>query len=401
MKLGIIRESKLPTDSRVCLTPEQCAHLIKRGFDITVQPSQERSFTDNEYLQLGIPMSEDMSDRDVLIGVKEVSIDDLIPHKTYFFFSHTIKKQPYNKTLLQKILENNIRLIDYEVITNEKGERLIAFGQFAGIVGAHNALFTFLKSKNVHNLPRLYQLHDYEAAKKIYQTLDIPKCNIVLTGTGRVASGAEIVLKDMGIKKVTPLSYLLESFDTPVFTQLNSFYYASRKDGKIFCSEQNFYDHPEDYKSEFHHFLTKTDIMINGIFWNNKAPAFFTLNDMLKDDFRLTTIADITCDIAPNSSVPSTLRPSTIEDPVFGFNKETGEEAEPYSRNAINMMTIDNLPNELPRDASIAFGEMFINHVIPELAKVNSGLLHRATITNNNGTLNAPFAYLSEYVNDH
>ena len=146
MKIGVIREEKNPPDSRVTLSPTHCKMLIEKGLDVVVQPSGVRCFSDEDYLEAGIPMSEDLSDRTLLIGVKEVPIDFLIPDKTYFFFSHTFKAQPYNQKLLKAIVDKNITLIDYEVLTNDKGARVIAFGKFAGMVGAHNALWTHLGS---------------------------------------------------------------------------------------------------------------------------------------------------------------------------------------------------------------------------------------------------------------
>ncbi len=400
MKIGIIREGKVPTDSRVCLTPKHCKDLIEQGIDLVVQPSALRVFKDEEYKELGVPLQDDLSDRDILIGVKEVPIEMLIPGKTYFFFSHTFKEQVYNRGLLQSVLQKKIRLIDYEAITNENGGRLIAFGKFAGIVGAHNGILTYLKSKGISDMQRMHNFFDYHEAKESYSSLGLPVLKIVLTGTGRVATGAAMVLDDMGIKKVTPIDYVNEDFDGPVYTQLNSFYYAKRRDGKTFDSVQDFYDNPTEYESDFHHFLPVTDVLINGIYWDNDAPAFFSLEQMRADDFKISTIADITCDIAPLSSIPSTIKASTIDDPIFGFDPQTGSEVPPFSKNAVNMMTIDNLPNELPRDASLAFGDMFVEHVFPELLKSESKMLHRAAITTLEGELNEPYLYLTDFVND-
>lgn len=397
MKIGVIREGKVPSDSRVCLTPKHCEIIKNMGFDIKVQPSEVRSYKNKEYEDRGIILSEDMGDRDVLLGVKEVPINQLIAGKTYFFFSHTIKEQAYNRKLLRTILEKKIRLIDYEVIKNEQGVRLIAFGRFAGIVGAHNGIYTYLKGRGIE-IPRMIDFFDFEEAKAYYKKLDLPPIKIVLTGTGRVASGAVEVLEAMGIKHVSPVPFICETYDHAVFTQLNSFYYAKRKDGQVFTSEQDFYEHPGDYDSDFHHFVTHADVFINGIYWDNNAPAFFTVEEMNDPEFRINTIADVTCDIAPVSSIPSTLRATTIEDPIFGFDPKTGKETDPFQPGVINMMTIDNLPNELPRDASEAFGDMFLEHVFPELTKEESQMLNRASITTKNGALNTPFHYLEGFV---
>jgi len=397
MKIAIIREEKQPSDSRVVFTPQQCADLISQGVDIVVQSSQIRSYRNGEYTDLGVPVVDDVSDRDIMIGVKEVPIESLIPNKHYFFFSHTIKEQAYNRDLLRAVLEKNIRLTDYEVITAASGQRLIAFGKFAGMVGAHNGLWTYGKRTKTFDLPRLHTLQGYDEAVEIYKQTDFPSIRIVLTGTGRVSGGAAQVLEDMGIQKLSPFDFIKGVGDGPVYTQLSPFQYAKRKDGRVVDNVQDFYKNPKDYESDFHHFTESSDIFINGIYWDNDAPAFFTQEEMQDPSFNLSVIADVTCDIAPVSSVPSTLKASTIPDPIFGYDPQTGTEVSPHSDGSIDMMTIDNLPNELPRDASKAFGEMFIEHVLPELNKADSGIMKGATLTDG-GKLTSPFEYLQGYV---
>lgn len=398
MKIGIIREGKSPADARVTLTPFQVKSLLNQGLDIVVQPSEVRAYSDTEYRETGCILQEDLSDRDVLLGVKEVPVAQLLPEKTYFFFSHTIKEQSYNRNLLKACVEQKIRLIDYEVISDDKGQRLIAFGKFAGMVGAHNAIWTWGKRTGAYQLPRMHKIKDYESAKSIYQNLSIPAIKIVLTGTGRVARGAALVLHDMGIKKVTPLEFVTHEFSEPVFTQLNSFFYARRKDREVFDDVKDFYDNPSEYESDFEHFLPYTDILINGIYWDNRAPAFFTRVQMEDPEFKIRVIADITCDIAPESSIPSTLAPTTIADPVFGYDRYNHTKIRPFQDSTVDMMTIDNLPNEMPRDASEAFGQMFLEKVLPELIKKDSAVIQRATICKD-GDLGPGFEYLRNYLN--
>lgn len=397
MKIGIIREGKKPPDSRVTITPTQCASLVKQGYDITVQPSEGRCYSDQAYRDQGVAVHEDIMDCDVLLGVKEVPIDQLIDGKTYFFFSHTIKEQSYNQPLLKACVDKGIRLIDYEVLTDDSRARLIAFGRFAGMVGAHNAMWTYAQRTGAYTLPRMHTLEDYAAAKAIYAETKLPPCKIALTGTGRVAGGAAEVLLDMGVKRISPIDFLLNTYDEAVFTQLNSFYYVRRKDGKVFDSAQDFYEHPELYESDFHHLHHIADIMINGIFWDNAAPAFFTLDDIKKEDWKIKVIADVTCDIAPITSIPTTVKATTIQDPVFGYHRYNDKVTVPYQPDTIDMMTIDNLPNEMPRDASEAFGGMFIEHILPELFEDSSEILERATITIDGG-LGKHFDYLSDYL---
>lgn len=398
MKIGVIREGKVPPDSRVPLTPEQCAILNKSGkVQIVVQPSLNRCFKDEDYHKAGIPFQDDLTDCDVLMGVKEVPIEQLVPNKTYFFFSHTIKKQSYNRDLLLAILEKNIRLLDYEVLTNEKGQRLIAFGKFAGMVGAHNGVMTYGNRTSEFKLKRMKDCHDYAEAKSIYITLELPPMKIVLTGAGRVANGAAQVLKDMNVEQVSPEDFLENEFQHAVFTQLNCIDYAAHKDGKIF-DVQDFYQNPQNYESIFLPYTQASDLMINGIYWDNKAPAFFTKEEMKASDFRIKVIADVTCDIAPVASIPSTLHASTIANPVFGYDPIVEGVATPYQKNVIDMMTIDNLPNELPRDASQAFGEQFMEHIFQELLEQKEGgIIERASVTEN-GDLGKHFEYLRDYV---
>lgn len=398
LKIGIIREDKTPPDSRVPLNPAQCKYLIENGADLKVQSSQVRCFTDDDYKAAGVPVVTDISDREILLGVKEVPIGQLIANKTYFFFSHTIKEQVYNRKLLQAVVERNIRLLDYEVLTDSKGARVIAFGKFAGMVGAHNALWTYAQRNSSFDLPRMKDLYDYSEAQEVYNKTSFPNVKVVLTGTGRVATGAALVLDDMGFQKVRPIDYVNKEFDGPVYTQLSSFHYAKRKDNKEFDDVKDFYTNPKEYVSDFEHFLPMSDIMINGIYWNNDAPPFFTLEQLTSEDFNIKVIADVTCDIAPVSSIPTTIKASTIADPVFGYDPIQKIETKPFQKGQLDMMTIDNLPNELPRDASTAFGEMFIEHVMPELIAGGGPMMDRGSVTKD-GDLGEQFEYLRNYLN--
>lgn len=400
LKIGIIREGKVPPDARVPLNPNHCA-LAQKEFPvkIVVQPSVGRCFADEEYQQATIELTENLQDCDVLMGVKEVPVNMLLPNKTYFFFSHTIKAQPYNRKLLQAVLANNIRLIDYEVLTDEQGQRLIAFGKFAGMVGAHNALWTYGQRSGIFMLKRMKDCHDYAEAMEMYKKTVFPPIKIVLTGSGRVGIGAAVVLRDMGIREVDPIEFLMEDFKKAVFTVLRSQDYAARKDKHRFDSSR-FRSHPEEYLSIFEPYFQVADILINGIFWDNRAPAFFSASDMRRPDFRIRVIADITCDMAPISSIPSTLKASSIADPVFGYDPISETECAPYQHHCIDMMTIDNLPNELPRDASTAFGSMFIRRILPAFFDTQSGVLERATIADR-GQLTSRYAYLRSYVEEN
>ncbi|MFN7119355.1 MAG: NAD(P)-dependent oxidoreductase [Saprospiraceae bacterium] len=400
MKIGIIREGKVPPDARVPFSPQQCAYIMQHfPVEMVVQPSEVRCYKDEEYQAAGITLVNDVSDCDILMGIKEVPVNQLIPNKTYCFFSHTIKAQPHNRHLLQAIINKKVKLIDYEVLTNERGQRLIAFGKFAGMVGAHNAIWTYGRRTGAFSLQRMKDFFDYAEAQQAYKQLQLPPLKIVVTGSGRVGMGAAEVLLDMGIQPVSPEEFLLHDYHKPVFTHLSSRDYMKRKDGGPFIAD-DFYSHPEKYCSNFESFTKVCNIFINGIYWNPKAPSFFTKEDMCKPDFNIKVIADVTCDLAPESSVPSTLKASTIADPVFGYDPLSESEAAPFQEHVIDMMTIDNLPSEMPRDASAYFGEQFIQHILPELLHAEqSDIIKRATVTSN-GHLTPLFQYLHHYVEE-
>lgn len=398
MKIGIIRETKTPPDSRVCLPPKHCKKILENFSDLelVVQPSESRCFTNEEYQQVGIILQEDMRDCDILLGVKEVKIPTLIADKTYFFFSHTIKKQPYNKNLLKEVLDKHISLVDYETLTDADGKRVIAFGRWAGIVGAHNGILTWGKRNKRFDLKPMNQCFDFNEAKSYYSDLNLEGLKVVLTGTGRVSQGAAEVLDEMNIKKLSADDFLNYQGKEAVYTMLpTELMFAKDTDGTF---STDFYKNPEGYHATMSKYLSKGNVLINGIYWDNKAPALFTLEEMKSADFGINVIADITCDIAPVASIPSTIKASTIVDPIFGFDIKTQQETEPHQQGVVDMMTVDNLPNELPRDASEDFGNQFIEHVLPELFDNKTNMIYRASITTKEGKLNKPYLYLEDYV---
>lgn len=397
MEIGLLREGKQPADRRVVLTPAQAARAMAghNGLRIVAQPSTHRCFPDKEYRDAGVELREDLSGCDVLLGVKEVPVTELMAGRTYFMFSHTIKEQPYNRKLLQTVLQKDIRLIDYECLTGENGARVIAFGRWAGIVGAHNGLYTWGLRTKAYTLKRAVNCLDFRELAAQYQGLDWPPVRIVTTGDGRVARGAWETLDAAGIARVEPDDFLSGNFDHAVYAPLTCEHlYARKTDGGF--NLQEFFASPERYRSIFHPYASRCDLFINAIFWDPKAPAFFSLEDMRRPDFRIRAIADITCDIAPQASVPSTIRPSTIAEPIYGFDPSRQRETEPHGPDTIDVMAIDNLPNELPRDASQSFGEQFLEHVLPELMKPESAFLEKGTIAES-GRLTGKFAYLAAY----
>jgi saccharopine dehydrogenase (NAD+, L-lysine-forming) len=399
MKIGILREEKFPRDSRVALTPSQCKFLMERhpDIEITVQPCKYRCFTNEEFAYQGITMKEDLSECDLLLGVKEVPIDKLIDKKTYMFFSHTIKKQAQNKKMLQAIINKHITLIDYECLKDNKGKRIIAFGRWAGIVGAYHAIRMIGFRTSRFRLRQMIDCLNFAEAQKELEKLDLPNTKIVLTGTGRVSEGAAFMLDVIGIKKIAPYNFCYNEFDEPVYTQLSSadMYY---KDEQEKFDPIDYHAHPENYKSAFYPFTKAADVMINGIYWDKRIPPFFTKEQMKESDFRIKTISDITCDIAPASSIPSTVYASSIADPYYGYHPQSESLMQTFMSESIDMMAIDNLPNELPRDASEDFGNMLVSRVLPEFRKQEGSLVLKNATIATNGELSEGYQYLRDYV---
>ena len=399
LTIGLIREGKTPPDKRVPLTPKKCveAQAAFPGLHIVVQSSAIRSYADQEYRDLGLEVRDDLSACDVLMGVKEVPANQLIPHKTYLFFSHTVKKQPANRQLLRAVLDHNITLIDYELLTNEQGERIVAFGRYAGIVGAYNALLTYGRKHNLYDLKPAYQCVDMDdMQEEFFKVKKLPSIKIAVTGRGRVAQGALEVLDRMGIRRVSVYDYLYLNFNGPVYTQLHSSDYNRRRDGRVWDT-QNFHQHPEEYESTFGNFLPVTDLLVACAYWHPAAPLLFTEADTRRPDFRINTIADVTCDV--NGSVPTTKRSSTIAEPAFDYNPDTGALESAYSRpENLTVMAVDNLPCELSRNASRDFGRQLIDNVLPHLLSSDAeGVIARATIAKG-GRLTERYQHLRDYV---
>ncbi|OSZ79002.1 alanine dehydrogenase [Chitinophagaceae bacterium IBVUCB1] len=397
IRIGLIRERKSPTDTRVALTPQQCVQIMQKyeGLQIVVQPSPDRCIPDADYTAAGIPLQADLSDCDVLLGIKEVRVEDLIPDKTYFFFSHTKKKQPYNQKLMHALIEKRIRMIDYECLTHIDEQRILGFGYYAGVVGAHNGLLTYGKKFGLYHLPPAHSVGGFADLLRAYEQVKLPNIKIVVTGSGKVASGIIEVMTHFDIESVEPEDYLTHQYDYPVYTHLKGGDLYARKDNDLF-SRDDFHAHPEAYKCLFTKYIPQTDVLMNGIYWDADIARLFEKQDIQRNDWRVSVIADITCDV--DGSVPINVGASTIVNPVYGIDRKTGEQTSPYqnTRNIIDVMAVDNLPNELPRDASQYFGAHFEKFVLRELLNGNSDIIRRATICEG-GKLTPDYEYLSDY----
>jgi alanine dehydrogenase len=398
IKFALIKERKSPPDRRVVFSPKKCRKLLETFPDATmvVEKSEVRVFDDDLYEKEGIELANDLRNCDVMLGVKEVPIPALIPHKKYFFFSHTIKQQPYNRALLQAILKNKIELYDHETIVKENGARLIGFGRYAGLVGAYNTFRALGFRDDLFNLPKVENLADLASMKLELDNIKLPTIKIVLTGTGKVAQGAKEILDYLKIKEVSVSDYLYEKFNEVVFCQIDVQDYNRPSDGSVF-NKNKFFKDPTGHESNFMRFAKVTDMFIAGHFYGDNAPYLFTREDAKHPDFKINLIGDISCDI--DGPVASTLRASTIADPFYAYDPQCEKEVAFKTKNSITVMAVDNLPCELPKDASEGFGTMFFNQVLPAFFNDDKdGILHRAKITTAEGTLTDRFSYLQEYV---
>jgi|TARA_B110000046_G_scaffold3142_1_gene3376 saccharopine dehydrogenase (NAD+, L-lysine-forming) len=397
MKFAVIQERKSPPDRRVVLDPKSCKNLLSTfpSAELIIESSPIRAFSDIDYSSAGLEVVADVSAAEVLIGVKEVPIEALIPNKSYFFFSHTIKKQPYNRKLLQAILDKNITLYDHETLVNESNHRLIGFGYYAGVVGAYNGLRALGLKLNCFELPKATDLNDRAALNAQLDLLTIPNVKIVLTGSGRVGQGAKEILDHLNIKKVSVDQFINNSFKEAVYVQLDVLDYCKRKDGTT-LGKKDFFNYPEAYQSTFDRFTSVADFFIAGHFYGKGAPAFFTREQAKSPRFNLKVVADISCDI--DGPVACTIRPSTIDKPIYGYDAETETEVNFSNASAIAVMAVDNLPCELPKDASEGFGHTFVEKIIPAFFNQDAfGVLKRSKMTEN-GKLTDAFSYLQAYI---
>ena len=396
MKLGILREEKVPVDKRTPFSPTQCKIIISDfpNLEIYVQSSKHRCFSDKEYISKGISVLDDISFCDILFGIKEVPVSSLIPNKIYLYFSHIIKKQKYNRDLLIKMIELNIKMIDYEVINDNNGKRLLGFGKFAGIIGAYNTFLTYGLKTSLYNLKPAYKCHDQIQMEKQLNKIKLVDERIIVTGKGRVGSGIIEILNKLEIKQVSVEQFLNDIFDEPVYVHLNTMDYNVRKDNRLMAKE-DFYNNPHMYESSFMKYANKADIFIAGHYYSTGSPYLFTRQDAKSSDFNLKVIGDISCDI--NGPVASTIRSSSIENPIYGYNVETEEEDDFLKNDVIAVMAVDNLPCELPKDSSKYFGNKIIEHILPLFTHDENLVLERATICQD-GDLTNNFEYLRDFV---
>jgi alanine dehydrogenase len=396
--IGLIREGKIPADNRVALTPAQCRWLHKKFTDIRVivQASEDRCYSNNEYERAGVEVKNDLSECDVLFGIKEVPVSMLVEGKKYMIFSHTRKKQPHNAKMLKAMIEKEISLVDYECLVHEDGQRIIGFGFFAGIVGAHNGIMAYGKRTGEFNLGRVYECRDYRQLINTYFGLKLPNIKIAVTGNGRVAHGVLEIMNLMDVREVEPEDFKQQDFTYPVYAHFKGSNLYRHRDGDVYRRDE-FHQNPGMYECVFEEYCRHADVLMNGVYWDKNIPQLFSWDTLKREDFKIKTIADITDDA--HGSVPCNLGDGTFEEPVYGVDRLTGVKTAPYLKTSVDIMAVGNLPNELPRDASRYFGEQLIKHVLEDLRKGSSSTIDNATILVN-GKLTNKYSYLQIYADN-
>ena len=392
--VGLLAEAK--DERRAAMDPASARHLMDT-FDVPVlvESSDQRAFTDDEYRRAGVEVVNGLPDADILLGVKEVAPEQLVRGRTYLCFAHVVREQPENRALMRAVIRQGASLIDYSRIVRPDGLSVLGFGRWAGIVGAYEGVRAYGRKVGRFELPSALELGRIEGLLAALSTIDLGTPVIAITGSGRVATGAALVVQAAGANEVAP-----ESLRTPMpgaarFARLPPEHYARRRDGGPFDFHQ-FVRHPEEFESGFVPFTQSADLLITGHVWNPRGPRLFERHDVLDPGFRIRTIADVTCDIG--GSVPTTLRAANIESPCYDVDPVRFQERPPFSSDGITMMAADNLPTALPRDATAEFGAALVEEVFPALLgdAEDDGRVAGATIAVN-GRLTEPYAYLASY----
>ena len=398
LKIGIIKETKTPVDNRVALSPKQVAKLNRRfpQHEIVVQASDIRAFSDDEYRAEGVRVVNDVDDCDVLFGIKEVNIKNLIPNKHYFFFGHVAKMQEYNRPLLQAMVQKQITFCDYEYLVNDNNIRLCAFGWWAGVVGVYYTLRGYGLKHKLYELPKPDHRFTLDRLYNELEKIELPKVKMLVTGAGRVSQGAQHVLEKIGARKMTEETYLSDTtIDNLSFCVADVDRLVKRKDGGKF-SWIDFTHNAKDYESDFMRWANKTDVLLCAHFWGSEAPVYLSEEDLRNKDLRIRMIGDVTCDI--KGSVKSTVRSATHDDPYYDYNAMTEKEEPAFSStDNITVMAVDTCPNALAMDTSEYFGKMLMQHVFEPLLKGEHSKVIEHSMILKEGKLTSKFAYLKDF----
>ena len=395
ISIGIARETKSIWEKRTPLIPSDVKNLIsKYSVDFFVQPSEKRIFSDDEYINAGANIQEDISNCSIIIGIKEVKIRDLFPGKIYTFFSHTIKGQDYNMPMLQKIIESGITLIDYEKIEDENGKRLIFFSVQAGLAGIIDSLWAlgkrFENEGIITPFSDIKQAHQYDSLEEAKESFievgskiknngfpsEISPVTIGISGYGNVSNGVQELLNLLPYEEISA-GELLNLNNSGKISNNNIYKIVFKENDMVEPIEnesqfelQDYYDFPDKYKSKFEQYLPNLTVFINAVFWDTQYPRIVT-NQYLKKLYsqghaKLKVIGDISCDI--EGGVECTLKPTDPGNPVYVFNPVIGEIRDGVKGNGPVIMAVEILPSEIPRESSVYFSSVF-SKLIPGLFK--------------------------------
>lgn len=429
--IGIRYEDKYKMERRVPLIPEHIKILSNAGLKFEVESSGKRIFTDEEFAEAGAEVVENLDKAGFIMGVKEMPLDLFQEGKTYIFFSHVIKGQPYNMPMLRKMMAKKVNLIDYEKIVNEKGQRMIFFGRYAGIAGIINSFWalgqrwshegyqsTFLKLQQTHNYDSLDEAKEvikeigHDISTKGLQSSRAPIV-VGITGYGNASKGVQDILELLPVIKISPAELLqLEKkhIDNKVIYQVvfkEEDLFKPKKENVEFVL-QEYYDFPEKFESQFDQYIPHMTVLMNCIYWNERYPRIVTKN-FLTDLFskgkpKFAVIGDVTCDV--NGSIECTHKGTEIENPVFVYNPITRKPVMGFDGEGVLVMAVDILPSELPREASKTFSDALLDFV-PEIAKADftkhfselqlSPPIKKALILHN-GNFTPGYEYLEEFI---
>ena len=398
MKIALIKETKVPVDNRVALSPKQVAELNKRfpQHEIVVQASDIRAFSDDEYCAEGVRVVDNVKDCEVLFGIKEAKIESLIPNKHYFFFGHIAKMQEYNRPMLQAFIQKHITFCDYEYLVDDNNIRLCAFGWWAGVVGVYYTLRGYGLKHKLYELPKPDRRFTLEQLFDALKSIELPKVKLMVTGAGRVSQGAQHVLENIGAQRMTEETYLAtDKVDKLSYCVADVDRLVKRKDGGAFAWN-DFTHNAMAYESDFMRFAKKTDVLICAHFWGPDAPVYLSEDDLRNPDMRIRMIGDVTCDI--KGSIKSTVRPATHDAPYYDYNPVSEQDESAFSsKKNITVMAVDTCPNALAMDTSTYFGDMLMRHVFEPLLKGEySDVISRSMILDD-GELTPRFDYLYEF----
>jgi alpha-aminoadipic semialdehyde synthase len=433
--VGIRREDKSVWERRVPIVPQDAKEL-KEEHDLRflVQPSDTRVFREEEYTAAGALIQQDLSPSDVIVGVKEIPPTLLIPGKTYVFFAHVIKGQPYNMPMLQRLMDLRATLIDYEKVTDEQDRRLIFFGRHAGWAGMIDTLWALGQRLNCEQIEtpfntirQAYAYDNLDAAREaVRQAGDrirdeglptgLAPLVVGFAGYGNVSQGAQDIFDLLPHEVIEPdeLAEVFEREPDP-----HTLYKVIFKEEHMVESLdpdrpfvlQDYYDYPERYRSRFADYLPYLTVLLNGIYWEEKYPRLVTKEDLRRlfrgpEQPRMRVVGDVSCDVG--GAIEFNVQCTEPGDPIYVYNPLTGEVVMGCGVTGVVVLAVDILPSELPREASIDFSAV-LKQFLPAIAHTDYDLpfgeldlppeIRRAVILHR-GKLTPDYEYLSSHLED-